>query len=41
MEIDTVLSDLEAADFAELVNGFLLLLLFALHSVSLPWCRIQ
>lgn len=38
MEIDTALSDLEAADFAELVN---ILFLFALHSISLPWCHIQ
>lgn len=37
MEIDTALSDLEAADFAELVN---ILFLFALH-FSLPWCHIQ
>lgn len=38
LEIDTALSDLEAADFAELVN---FLFLFALHSISLPWCHIQ
>lgn len=38
MEIDTALSDLEAADFAELVN---ILVLFALQSISLPRCHIQ
>lgn len=39
MEIDTALSDLEAADFGELVN--ILFLLFALYRISLPWCHVQ
>lgn len=38
MEIDTALSDLEAADFAELVT---ILFLFTLHSISLPLRHIQ
>lgn len=38
MEVDTALSDLEAADFAELVKVFFSL--FALHSTFLPWGHI-